>query len=61
MRRRMTRHDGDRYHGAQQNESGGGRTSNDAGKRTRHKDVATVGRASRRGKPESVLPMTLFR
>jgi hypothetical protein len=61
MRRRMTRHDGDRYHGAQQKESGRGRTSNDTGKRTRHKDVATVSRARRRGKPERVLQMTLLR
>ena len=61
MRRRMTRHDGDRYHGAQQKESGGGRTSNDAGKRTRHKHVAKVSRARRRGKPERVLQMALLR
>ena len=54
MRRRMPRHDGDRYDGAQQKESGGGRTSNDAGQRTRHKHVAKVSRPCRRGKPDRV-------
>jgi hypothetical protein len=37
---RTTRHDGDRYHGAQKKKSGGGRRSNAAGNGTRHKHVA---------------------